>query len=120
MATNMADVTDRNFEAEVLGAKRPVLVDFWAPWCGPCKAIGPAIEALMESYGSQVKFTKCNVDDNPETPGKFGIKSIPTLLFFRDGELVHQITGLVAKTKLESAIKEVLSGNETARPFQMA
>ena len=78
------------------------------------------MEELAGTYGDKIKFAKCNVDDNPATPGKYGIKSIPTLLFFKDGELVQQITGVVPKTKLESVIKDILSGQEAAKPFQMA
>jgi thioredoxin 1 len=106
---NLIEFTDDNFSAEVLKSDAPVLVDFWAPWCGPCKAIGPILDELAKTYGDKVKFTKCNVDDNPVTPGKFGIKAIPTLIFFKDGEVADQITGMVAKSKLEEALKNVLS-----------
>ena len=99
---------DATFAETVLRSELPVLVDFWAPWCGPCKAIGPIIEDLAETYGEKIKFTKCNVDDNPVTPGKFGIKAIPTLIFFKEGKVVDQITGMVAKSKLEDSIKNVL------------
>lgn len=120
MALNLAEISDAQFETDILKADQPVVVDFWAPWCGPCKAIGPIVEKLAETYGDRVKFTKCNVDDNPATPGKYGIKSIPTLLFFNNSELVNQIVGMVAKPKLESAITDMLSGQETQKPFQMA
>ena len=102
------EINDSSFENEIIKADKPAVVDFWAPWCGPCKAIGPVIEDLAGTYGGQVKFTKCNVDDNPVTPGKFGIKAIPTLIFFKDGKVVDQITGMVAKSKLEESIKKVL------------
>ncbi|MBR9980099.1 MAG: thioredoxin [Desulfatitalea sp.] len=108
MAQGIMDVSDGNFDAEIIQADKPVVVDFWAPWCGPCKAIGPVIEELAGTYGDQVKFTKCNVDDNPVTPGKFGIKAIPTLIFFKEGKVVDQITGMVAKSKLEDTIKTIL------------
>lgn len=108
MAQGIKDIDDSNFDAEILQADQPAVVDFWAPWCGPCKAIGPIIEDLAGTYGGQIKFTKCNVDDNPVTPGKFGIKAIPTLIFFKDGKVVDQITGMVAKSKLEDSIKNVL------------
>lgn len=108
MAQGIKDIDDSNFDAEILQADKPAVVDFWAPWCGPCKAIGPIIEDLAGTYGEKVKFTKCNVDDNPVTPGKFGIKAIPTLIFFKEGKVVDQITGMVAKSKLEDSIKNVL------------
>jgi thioredoxin 1 len=109
MAEGIMEIGDSNFDAEVLKSEKPAVVDFWAPWCGPCKAIGPVIEELVQAYGDKVKFTKCNVDDNPVTPGKFGIKAIPTLIFFKDGEVAEQITGMVAKSKLEEALTKVLS-----------
>jgi thioredoxin len=108
MAEGMIEVEDSSFDTDVLGADKPVLVDFWAPWCGPCKAIGPIVEELSQTFGDQVIFAKCNVDNNPVTPSKFGIKAIPTLIFFKEGNVVDQITGMVAKSKLEEAIKKVL------------
>lgn len=108
MAQGIIDINDSSFDSEILQSEKPALVDFWAPWCGPCKAIGPVIEDLAGTYGDQVKFTKCNVDDNPVTPGKFGIKAIPTLIFFKDGKVVDQITGMVAKSKLEDSLKKVI------------
>jgi thioredoxin 1 len=108
MAQGIMDIDDSSFDTEITRADKPAVVDFWAPWCGPCKAIGPVMEDLANTYGDQVKFTKCNVDDNPVTPGKFGIKAIPTLIFFKDGKVVDQITGMVAKSKLEDTIKTML------------
>ena len=108
MAHGIMDISDSSFDEEILQNEQPAVVDFWAPWCGPCKAIGPVIEDLAGTYGSQIKFAKCNVDDNPATPGKYGIKAIPTLIFFKDGKVVDQITGMVAKTKLEDTIKGIL------------
>lgn len=108
MAGNVAEIDDSRFEQEVLQSEQPVLVDFWAPWCGPCKAIGPVIEELANNFGDKVKFMKCNVDDNPVTPGKYGIKAIPTLIFFKEGKVADQITGMVAKSKLEESITNVL------------
>jgi len=108
MAEGIVNVSDDSFDAEVLQSEKPVMVDFWAPWCGPCKAISPIIDELSVAFGNEIKFTKCNVDDNPLTPGKFGIKAIPTLIFFKGGNAVDQITGIVAKEKLEQALKSIL------------
>ncbi|MCP4108041.1 MAG: thioredoxin [Desulfobacteraceae bacterium] len=108
MAEGVLEIDDSSFDAEVLKSEKPVMVDFWAPWCGPCKAIGPVIEELAGSFGDNVKFTKCNVDDNPVTPGKYGITAIPTLIFFKGGEVAQQITGIVAKSKLEDTINGLL------------
>jgi len=108
MAEGILEIDDGSFNTEIMQSDKPALVDFWAPWCGPCKAIGPVIENLAGIFGDQVKFAKCNVDHNPVTPGKFGIKAIPTLILFKDGQVVDQITGMVAKTKLEEAIQKVL------------
>ena len=108
MAQGILDIDDGSFETEIVQSDKPAVVDFWAPWCGPCKAIGPVIEELAGTYGEQIKFTKCNVDDNPVTPGKFGIKAIPTLIFFKEGKVVDQITGMVAKSKLEDTIKTLV------------
>lgn len=108
MADNVLEINDEMFEAEVIKAEMPVFVDFWAPWCGPCKAIGPVVEELAKAYAGKVKFTKCNVDDNPSTPTKYGIQAIPTLMVFKDGKVVEQITGMVPKAKLEAALNKAL------------
>jgi thioredoxin 1 len=108
MAKGVMDIEDGSFDSEVLQSDKPVMVDFWAPWCGPCKAIGPVVEELAGTFGDKIKFTKCNVDNNPVTPGKYGIKAIPTLILFKEGNVVEQITGMVAKSKLEEAINKVL------------
>ncbi|MHC1727871.1 MAG: thioredoxin [Syntrophobacteraceae bacterium] len=108
MAGNIIEVTDSNFEQEVLQSDLPVLVDFWAPWCGPCRAIAPVVEELSADYGAKLKVAKCNVDDNPKVPGKFGIRAIPTLIIFKGGSVSEQITGAVAKSQITAAIDKVV------------
>jgi thioredoxin 1 len=108
MAENISEVSDSRFDSDVLKSDIPVLVDFWAPWCGPCKAIGPVIEDLSKDYAGRVKFLKCNVDDNPVTPGQYGIRAIPTLLLFKDGQKLDQIVGMVDKSKIEQSLKKAL------------
>ena len=97
-------VTDSTFEAEVLRASIPVLVDFWAPWCGPCRAIGPVVDELASEYEGRVKIYKMNVDENPAMPGRFGIRAIPTLIVFKNGQVVEQITGAVSKSNLKDVL----------------
>jgi thioredoxin 1 len=104
MAENIMEIADSSFDAEVLQSEKPVLVDFWAPWCGPCRAIEPLVEELAEAFGDKFKFTRCNVDENPTTPAKYGIKSIPTLIFFKEGKVLDKIVGIVPKSKLEEII----------------
>jgi thioredoxin 1 len=108
MSGNIIEIDDNAFESEVIKSNLPVMVDFWAPWCGPCRAIAPTIEALEKSYAGKIKFVKVNVDDNPQTPTKYAIQAIPTLIFFKNGQVVEQITGMVAKGKLEEAIDALL------------
>jgi len=108
MAENIIEVSDSTFESDVLQSDIPVLVDFWAPWCGPCKAIAPVIEEISKDYTDKIKFVKCNVDDNPVTPGNYGIRAIPTLLLFKDGEKLDQIVGMVDKSKIEESLKKGL------------
>jgi thioredoxin 1 len=99
-------VTDGDFQENVLKSDIPVLVDFWAPWCGPCKAIGPMINELAGEFEGKVKIAKMNVDENPETPGKYGIRAIPTLIFFKNGKVADQITGAVGKTQLVAMLEK--------------
>ena len=109
MAEDISEIDDSIFDAEVLKSDKPVLIDFWAPWCGPCRAISPLVEQLAGEFGDKIKFVKCNVDDNPISPGKYGIRSIPTLMFFKDGNVVDQVIGMVAKSKLEEVINKILN-----------
>ncbi len=111
MAEGILEIDDITFDAEVLKSDKPVLIDFWAPWCGPCRAISPLVEQLAGEFGDKIKFVKCNVDDNPISPGKYGIRSIPTLMFFKDGNVVDQVIGIVAKSKLEEVINKILNQN---------
>ena len=106
-AENVKHLTDADFD-EATKSDTPTLVDFWAPWCGPCKAIGPVVEDLAGEYEGKATIAKMNVDENPATPGKFGIKAIPTLILFKGGDVVDQITGMVAKSKLEEVINKAL------------
>ncbi len=103
-------VTDGTFQADVLQSSLPVLVDFWAPWCGPCRAIGPVIDELTEEYDGKVRIFKMNVDENPSTPGNFGIRAIPTLILFKNGQVVEQITGAVSKSSLKELIAQKALG----------
>lgn len=100
--------TDDNFEGEVIQSNVPVLVDFWATWCAPCKAIAPIVDAVADEYDGKVKVGKVNVDDNPATPGKYGIRGIPTLILFKDGKVIDQVVGAVPKAQLEALIKKAL------------
>jgi thioredoxin 1 len=106
---NIIEISDGIFDQEVLKSDLPVLVDFWAPWCGPCRAIAPVIEELSTEYTDKLKFAKCNVDDNPKTPSQFGIRAIPTLIIFKAGKVSEQITGAVSKSQIAAAINKVLS-----------
>jgi thioredoxin 1 len=107
MAKGILEIADSSFDEEVLQSEKPVLVDFWAPWCGPCRAIEPLVEELAEAFGDKFKFARCNVDENPVTPTKYGIKSIPTLIFFKEGKVLDKIVGIVPKSKLEEIITKV-------------
>ncbi|CAO0824109.1 thioredoxin 1 [Desulfarculales bacterium] len=108
MAGNVLQVTDDTFDAEVLKSETPVLVDFWASWCGPCRAIAPVVEELSEQYAGKIKVAKINVDESPKTPGQYGIRAIPTLIMFKDGQVADQITGAVSKSLLEQALQKLL------------
>ena len=105
---NIIEISDNNFDEEVLKSDLPVLVDFWAPWCGPCRAIAPVVEELSAEYEGKLKVAKCNVDDNPKTPSKYGIRAIPTLIIFKGGNVSEQITGAVAKSQIMAAIDKTV------------
>ena len=105
--TTMA-VTDSSFEADVLGADVPVVVDFWAEWCGPCKQIGPALEEIASEMGDKVRVAKVNIDDNPNAPSRYGVRGIPTLLIFKNGELVDRKVGADSKRGIESWISDAI------------
>lgn len=101
-------LTDANFDSDVLQSDLPVLVDFWATWCAPCKAISPLIDTVANEYAGKVKVGKVNVDDNPATPGKYGVRGIPTLVLFKDGQVVDQVVGAVPKSQLDALIAKAL------------
>lgn len=107
-SADLIEITDDNFEAEILNSDTPALVDFWAVWCGPCRQIAPTVEALAAEYKGKLKVGKMNVDDHQQIPQKYGIRSIPTLLVFKDGQVVDQIIGAVPRNKLEEAVKKHL------------
>ncbi len=98
------ELTDANFDQEVLKSEQPVLIDFWAVWCGPCRALAPIVDEVAASYSGKIKVVKMNVDENPGTPGRYGIRGIPTLLIFKGGQVKEQIVGYVPKETIEKAI----------------
>lgn len=105
----IAQVGDDNFDAEVICSNLPVLIDFWAPWCGPCKSVAPVIEELAREYEGKLKVAKLNVDENPLTPSRYGVRGIPNLLILKGGAVKEQIVGAVPKSRLVNAIEKALA-----------
>jgi len=105
---DVLEVTDDSFDADVLQSSTPVLVDFWAPWCGPCRAIAPVVAELAKEYDGKLKVVKINVDDNPKTPSQYGVRGIPNLLVIHGGQVKEQIVGAVPKAKLVAAVSNVI------------
>ena len=104
----LATFTDTNFDAEVLKSKEPVLVDFWAAWCAPCRAITPVVEQLAKEHAGKVKIGKLNIDESPQVPTQYEVRSIPTLLMFKDGKVIGQLVGAVPKPKIDELLKKAL------------
>jgi len=105
---NVTAVADDTFELEVLKSSTPVLIDFWAPWCAPCRAIAPIVEEISQTYAGKLKVVKMNVDDNPKTPSRYGVRGIPNLIVFQRGEVKEQITGLRSKADLVKLIDRAI------------
>jgi thioredoxin 1 len=109
MAVSLAEVTDNNFQAEVIESEVPVLVDFWAPWCGPCRMVAPVVEEIAEERGGALKVVKLNIDENQNTAVQFNVMSIPTLMLFRNGEVAKTVIGAYPKRKLEAELEPALA-----------
>ncbi|HKF52830.1 MAG TPA: thioredoxin [Candidatus Acidoferrales bacterium] len=111
MGQNVAEVSDANFQTEVLDASKtqPVMVDFWATWCGPCRALSPTVDAIAAERAGKLKVVKMNVDENMNTPGKYNVRGIPTLLIFKNGQVAEQIVGAVPKDNIDKAVARQLS-----------
>jgi thioredoxin 1 len=109
MAGTVAEVTDTNFQAEVIESEVPVLVDFWAPWCGPCRMVAPVVEEIAQEKGEALKVVKLNIDENQDTAMQFNVLSIPTLMVFRDGQVAKTVVGAYPKRKLEAELEPALT-----------
>ena len=115
MATFAKDITDSNFEKDVLGSEKPVLVDFWAEWCGPCRMIAPSVEAVAEEYGEKAGFFKMNVDENMNVPQRYGIRGIPTLILFKGGQEQERIVGAVSRDAIAKVVGKYVETAADAR-----
>jgi|SRR3972149_6343642 thioredoxin 1 len=104
---NLLNVSDGDFDQEILKSEVPALVDFWAAWCGPCRTVGPVVEELATEYAGKIKVAKLNVDENKDTPMKYGVRGIPTLMLFRNGQVVDQIVGAVPKSRIKELLDKV-------------
>ena len=117
MADLVKEISQDQFDKQVIQQEKPVIIDFWAPWCGPCKAMTPVFTSLAEAYGSKMIFAKCNVDENQDIANRYGIKAIPTLMVFKDGGVVDTVTGLVSRGSLEDTVNRTLTGEAPKTPF---
>ena len=117
MSEFVTEIENNQFDQQVLQQAKPVIVDFWAPWCGPCKAMAPAFASLAETYNNQMIFAKCDVDSNTAVAERYGLRSIPTLMIFQGGKVINSITGMVSRGVLEDAIKKALAGDAMPAPF---
>ena len=108
MAEHIVQISDESFEEEVLQSERPVLIDYWAEWCGPCKMIAPVLDEIATEYSDRLKVVKLNIDDNPQTPPKYGIRGIPTLMVFKDGQVEATKVGAVSKAQLTAFLDDSL------------
>lgn len=109
MSENIIHVTDKDFESTILKSSTPALVDFWATWCAPCRAIAPIVDEMAVKYNGKIKVTKMNVDENPSTPGKYGVRGIPTLILFKDGKVLDQIVGAASKNNIVALLEKALA-----------